>query len=659
MDCHSSHSPPTFSGLPEGDGDLKTNSSNGSENQNNHGNLESVDVVFPPRPFACNDSYRSSSSSSSSDDDSTHETLAGTSSSNNDSDYEPCTNSSSAVPTHCSSKSASIVDRLNEATPTDADKLLLKELQQLSVNDRGRVQEEIHGVSTCAIVEDEDKIIEGLKCLENEIRTIRREVFLSRDHVSSAGNSYSESIWPYLAVDEENSSSSAISTNTHKRLLYSYIFHEEFRLRFLRADLYDAKKAAHRYLRCVEFLLKYYGNYALQRPLTYEDLGKECQDAVKTGSMQILPSRDRAGRLVVVCQPVLKEVSMSIAVKIFIYIFQVVSEDIETQKRGCIFVFSADEDALEVLSIPEAKHEYRLYREGSMVRRSCTHFCLPENNPKMKIARSVIMLAMSSEDRVRTRIHMEGLTIETQYKLMTFGIPVTEFPLTSTGATKTKHHMQWIKTRKAIDASRMKSLEECYNKKMQLHREQEQQGAPISQSMYCMDYYSYPPTYEEFLQNHGKEPVIYPMMNDVLFSKGGKNVTHYGNIEFTDLMKRSLLKYVSGANNVPGTPVQNRKRRKEIRQNIVDEVQARGGRFLTLDKKLPGGYCWTEIEEGPDLHDRIATSLYDHKRRLASKLKAKTQRSGTATLTGMDNSKRRKVNRDDGQPTSDSYISDP
>ena len=99
---------------------------------------------------------------------------------------------------------------------------------------------------------------------------------------------------------------------------------------------------------------------------------------------------------------------LDILFKIFIYIFQVVSEDIETQKRGCIFVFSADEDALEVLSIPEAKHEYRLYREGSMVRRSCTHFCLPENNPKMKIARSVIMLAMSSEDRVRTRIHMEG-----------------------------------------------------------------------------------------------------------------------------------------------------------------------------------------------------------------------------------------------------------
>eukprot|EP00531_Pseudo-nitzschia_arenysensis_P015003 CAMPEP_0116126620 /NCGR_PEP_ID=MMETSP0329-20121206/6425_1 /TAXON_ID=697910 /ORGANISM="Pseudo-nitzschia arenysensis, Strain B593" /LENGTH=669 /DNA_ID=CAMNT_0003620707 /DNA_START=29 /DNA_END=2038 /DNA_ORIENTATION=+ len=666
MEWHSSHSLPSLSGLAEGVGDQKTNSSNSPDNKTIDGNTPPADVVFPPRSFDRN-SFSSSSSTSTSDDDSTHETLAGTTSSlNNDSDCENlgmegsncvnCRNASSAVPSLCSSACASVSSTggsLKEVPPhIDATKLLIEELQQLSTADRCKVQEEIHGVSSCAVSEDDKKILEGLKCLENEIRAIRREVFLSPDHVSSSGNSYDEAIWAYLAVDEESSSSPTMSTNAHKRLMYSYIFHQDFRLKFLRADLYDAKKAAHRYLRCIECLLRYYGNYALQRPLTYEDLGKECQDAAKTGFFQILPSRDRAGRLVVVCQPVSKDASMSTVVKFFTYMFQVVSEDVETQKRGAIFVFSANEQALRMLS--ESKKEYDLYREGSMVRRSCTHFCLPENNPKMIVLRSLVMLAMPRDERLRTRIHMDGLTMETQYKLMTFGIPVTDFPITSTGGIKTKHHTQWTKTRKAIDASRMKSLEECYNKKMQLQHDQEQQGATSSQ--YCIDYYSYPPTYEEFLQHHGKEPIIYPMINDVLFSKGGKNVSHYGNIEFTDLMKRSLLKYVSGTETIRGTPVQNRKRRKEIRQKIVDEVQARGGRFLTLDKKLPGGYCWAEIEEGPDLHDRIATSLYDHKRRLASKLKVKTVRSGTAMFTVIDNSKRRKVITDDGQTISDNCI---
>jgi len=236
-----------------------------------------------------------------------------------------------------------------------------------------------------------------------------------------------------------------------------------------------------------------------------------------------------------------------------------------------------------------------------------------------------------------------GLTLETQYQLMTFGIPAPELPITSTGSIKTKHQMQWIKTRKAIDTTRMKSLEECYNKKLMLHQKESQLHEPAPQSFQCVDFYTYPPTYNEYLEHHGTEPIIYPMINDVLFSKGGKNVTHYGNIEFTDLMKRSLMEYVSG------TPVKNRKMRKAIRQTIVDEVQARGGRFLTLDKNLSGGYCWSVIEKGPDLHDRIATSLYDHKRRLAAKLKMKSNRSETAMFTGIDNSKRRKVVTDDGQ----------
>ena len=269
---------------------------------------------------------------------------------------------------------------------------------------------------------------------------------------------------------------------------------------------------------------------------------------------------------------------------------------------------------------------------------------------------------------------------------MTFGIPVSELPITSTGAIKIKNLFQWIKTRKAIDLSRMKTLEECYNKNTREQQEQKQQLQEQQQQRYfsmssssnssscsgfssscssntsqhrpqsifsssssslslASDFCAYP-TYQEFLTHHGEEPIIHPMINDVLFSKGGKNITHYGNIEFTDLMKRSLMEYVAGK------PVQNRKMRKSIRQAIVDEVQARGGRFLKLDKKLLGGCCWTEIEEGPDLHDRIATSLYDHKRRLAAKLKLKTNRcgSGTVVFSGIDNSKRRKVVTDDGQP---------
>lgn len=534
------------------------------------------------------------------------------------------------------------MDNLNKANPTEVDKMLLDELQGLSVVDRGMVQEEIHGVSTCAVSEDEEKISMGLERLEEEIRAIRREVLMSPDCESRIGNTYNETIWTYLDVEDAGPSTSAVDLNSRTRLWYSYIFHRDFRLKFLRADLYDVEKAAHRYLRCIEGLLKYYGSYALQRPLTYEDLGKECQDALKFGYVQILPSRDRAGRLVVVSQACMSKAegnSMAMVVKLFIYVFLIVSEDVETQKRGVIFVFNTGEDASELVSDPADKLEYSVYREGSPVRRSCTHFCLPENNHKMRVVRAVMMLAMPREERVRTRIHMDGLTMETQYKLMTFGIPVSELPITSTGAIKVKYHLQWIKTRKALDSSRTKSFEECCKKLQERNRKKD--------SLLSNELRNYP-TYDEFLAIHGKEPIFHPMINDVLFSKGGKNVSHYGNIEFTDLMKRSLMQYVSN------TPVQNRKMRKAIRQSIVNEIRDRGGRFLTLDKKLVGGYCWTEIQEGPDLHDRIATSLYDHKRRLAAKLKMKSNRCSTGMF--IESSKRRKIVTADGEPVPDGFL---
>lgn len=585
---------------------------------------------------------------SSSEDDSSNGTVT------NDSDCETIsTNSSKCTSCKecsgtsvCSSDSVqfqtggttkSKLDRMNAADPNNVDRLLAEELRGLSVLDRGMVQEEIHGVSSCAVLECDEHIAQNLNRLEEEIRKIRSEIMVSPEQLSEAGNAYDETIWSYLGVDDEASSASV-------RLLHSYIFHRDFRLKFLRADLYDVEKAAHRYLRCVESLLKYFGVYALQRPLVFEDLGKECQDAAKEGYIQILPSRDRAGRLVVVSQATNPGTTMSTIMKLYTYVFQVVSEDVPTQKRGVIFVFSSDDNALKMISNPASKMEYSMYREATPVRRSCTHFCLPENNPTMRVVRAIMMMAMSLEERVRTRIHMDGLTTETQYKLMTFGIPVSELPITSTGAIKTKHHIQWIKTRKAIDAARMKSLEACYNNKLQQQKMHEQCQSITSQQFFNLNFRAFPPTYDQFLKYHGKEPIIHPMINDVLFSKGGKNVTHYGNIEFTDLLKHSLTEYVSG------TPVQNRKMRKAIRQSIVEKVQERGGRFLTLDKKLPGGYCWIEIEREPDLHDRIATSLYDHRRRLAAKNKLKTSRSGTGIFTGIDNSKRRKVVADDGTP---------
>ena len=391
-----------------------------------------------------------------------------------------------------SNKSLAIQDT-NSTITIKTSKLLLEELKQLTAENRNLVQEEIHGVSSCAIPEVETSVQSvsssassvssstsklnskctntttaedscccsaiqenGLKQLDIEIHTIREEILSNNNsttpHESKDGNTYNETIWSYLCL-EDNKNNTADTTSTvdspitadtssttaaasttdaiateataaaanttqttpthdQQKSLYSYIYHKTFRLKFLRADMYDARKAAHRYLRCLECLLQYFGSYAFQRPLLYNDLCNKSQDAIKMGYVQVLPSRDRAGRLVVFVQDAMNQTTghnMSIILKVFTYIFLVVSEDISTQKNGVIFIFSTDEKAFNMVQNIQDRKEYALYREGSPVRRSCTHFCLPEtNNIKMKHIRSVIMLAMSKEERVRTRIHMDG-----------------------------------------------------------------------------------------------------------------------------------------------------------------------------------------------------------------------------------------------------------
>ena len=421
---------------------------------------------------------------------------------------------------------------IQDANIIKVDKLLIEELKHMTAERRNLVQEEIHGVSSCAIPEetksnssksnsehtadtttattdDEDccnyssdtitNQENGLKQLDIEIRTIHKEVLFNNltTHESKDGNTYDEQIWSYLCLNtvdtinttasdadtdgsaatasastttqdqdqqQQHQSSSSATTpsnsnntssssnsktdnnnNTNnnnspneiesrkKRILYSYIYHNDFRLKFLRADMYHARKAAHRYLRCLECLLKYFGPYALQRPLMYNDLCKESQDAIKIGYLQILPSRDRAGRLIVVVQEAINVKTghnMSIILKVSLYTFLVVSEDIETQKNGVIFIFSTDEKAVKVVQDIKDRKEYALYREGSPVRRSCTHFCLPENNIKMKHIRAIMMLAMSKEERVRIRIHMDGkfciLSNRIESKRMNFRMATTK-----------------------------------------------------------------------------------------------------------------------------------------------------------------------------------------------------------------------------------------
>jgi hypothetical protein len=155
----------------------------------------------------------------------------------------------------------------DDVDPREVEDLLSRELQQLSFQKRSVIQEEIHGVRNQAIEETPERIQTALENLVYQL-----------DHV----------------IPPENKKAYLYCQNNIKS---SYVMGSDFRLRFLRSELFDAPKAATRMVGFLDMLLEYYGTVALQRPIRLSDLGKDAMELLRAGqSLQMLPFRDRSGR---------------------------------------------------------------------------------------------------------------------------------------------------------------------------------------------------------------------------------------------------------------------------------------------------------------------------------------------------------------------------
>jgi hypothetical protein len=165
--------------------------------------------------------------------------------------------------------------------PSHVDYMLAKELQQMSFQDRNGVEEEIHGVHTCAVDETPELVHE---CMDQ----FQREIDAS-------------------SIDLKDAYVEAILMNGTS---LKYVQDFNFRLKFLRAEKFDVKGAVRRFLLLLSGLRRYYGSFALERPLRHDDMDKASKDLLRAGVMQFLPSRDRAGRLIIVSQGTMSNASI-------------------------------------------------------------------------------------------------------------------------------------------------------------------------------------------------------------------------------------------------------------------------------------------------------------------------------------------------------------
>ena len=167
--------------------------------------------------------------------------------------------------------SSGFVDNILD-DPKDVDTLLSRELMGLSLNDRNAINEEIHGVN-CRSPEETPELLErSLNLLDFE---------LNHGLTPEESFAYRES----------------------QQLPHTIVNTLDFRLRFLRCELFDAKKAAKRMAFILNTTLELFGPYSLERHVRLNDFTKQELKYMRKGRFQWLPFRDRSGRRIIVMFP--------------------------------------------------------------------------------------------------------------------------------------------------------------------------------------------------------------------------------------------------------------------------------------------------------------------------------------------------------------------
>ena len=384
------------------------------------------------------------------------------------------------------------------------DSLLAKEFSNLSVQERSKTYEELHGVDEC--VEETPVFVEkALQELDEEISKIRRK---------SA----------YELAEQQNK---------------EFVTNPQFRIKFLRASSFHPGRAAARLVGYFEGILKYFGECLLTKRIEYSDLDRDDQACVRAGHLQVLPSRDQSGRVVLSDVDTFQGKSSYVTpinrLKAYIYIWLMLAEDEENQKRGVVAIVMQ----MGTLHLWAGSRTLvqELPRINSWVPlRSCAlHFCT--DDPFLAGLFRVAVLGVAAESRARHRFHY-GTYTEIMYSLLGFGIPIDLIPYTQSGSIKKTNLNRWIAKHMARDMDALASFNNG--------------GTPFS-------------------------GVDVPTRHDVLLGKGKPFQRHAGNVCLRELAETYVDEYQSA------DPLFLNKK-MEVVSKVISIVKERSGRFLVKDE---------------------------------------------------------------------------
>ena len=336
----------------------------------------------------------------------------------------------------------------------------------------------------------------------------------------------------------------------------SFVNSKEFRLRFLRFELFDIKKTAIRMLKWLDLALSLFGSIALERPICIStNFSSDELRFFRKGYIQLLPVRaSGTGRRIICFIPYDEDwyalSSKQVILKIMMYIFWTVGNDIDAQRKGVATVFLFDP------SFPQIPHH-----KGAgvispsdqwmlSVRMSAIHVCTPDT-PFFKLTRRFIAMAIGSHNRLRLRLHL-GTSVEFHYSLQVYGIPIELIPMTYTGKIKLLFTRQWLRLRRMI---------------------------------------------EDKVKLPANVVVEAPYLNDVLFKQGNSFPNHPGNNMLRNLVEAKAKQLLEVRNNKPS-------KKKEFLLEILDAIETvHRGRFLYWHKRDDMNDYWWVLLHSSDTND--------------------------------------------------------
>jgi len=452
------------------------------------------------------------------------------------------------------------VDRSDDHPINDdqVEARLSTSLLRLNFQDRNEITEEVHGVRSLGREETPELINDSLHKMNAELLSL---------------------------VSEPQNHQCAFQRAQH--LQKTFVNDRNFRLKFLRVELFDPIKAADRMMLCLDYLLYLFGQRGLEEPLDSSFFVKEEAAALREGYIQLLPFRDRRGRRILVLLTKAFSYDPKLRVKLCFYFCHALSEDVETQRRGIVWIVWGRPDMDKILKFPGTPGNKRIVlpnggecNNAAQIRVVAIHMCLPPT-PFFRLVKSFYVLIIHDTHLQRMVFH-HGTQTEMRYKLMGFGIPVSLLPDTDTGVVKVKNHIQWLKIRKQLE------------------------GDPIAQANICEC----------------------PGLNDVLFRRAGTCLTHPGNFLF-----KNLLESIKDEHN---NSTQSEKR--DISWSIVKDIESRNGRFF---KWCTNTTCWIRITDRSEIRLKVAMSIRDFNRHARAVQNSQSTKSSTNAFCNENKRKRK------------------